>query len=587
MTVITRRAEQVTLATPLTLSCGQVLANRLMKSALSEGLAEADGGPGDRIERLYQRWGQGGFGLVVTGNVMVDQHHLGEPGNVIVEDSRHLDALQRWAKTVQDGDTRIWMQINHPGRQANPLATRTRPVAPSPVGIAMPGTPQPRELADSEIRDIIARFAATARVAEEAGFDGVQVHAAHGYLVSQFLSPLANRRTDHWGGDDESRSRFLIEILRAVRESVRPGFAIGVKLNSADFQRGGFTEDQSREVIRRLSVERVDLIEISGGNYESPAALVGADEGIGGEPADSTARREAYFLRFAAEARALAADTPIAVTGGFRTRAAMASALAEGSCDVVGLGRPAVLVPDVAHQLTSEAIETVTSRPPQAGQSAPRTALGKSLRGLLDLQWHTDQLHRMGAGRDPDLHRAVAVTLLSALRRNGLGALISPRGLGAAAERKRDRKFRREIVIGRYVFNPMVRSLDRLGLRSDYTALLATTGRRSGLRREVPVSARFDDTGAWLVSQHGARSGWAHNIASDPRVQIKRGSRWLDGTAALRSDDDPASRAASFVSARWLRPLVVAGFQALQTDPISVRITFDAPDGDSPSPEHA
>jgi deazaflavin-dependent oxidoreductase (nitroreductase family) len=572
--VSTPRIEPVTLTTPITLPCGQTLANRLMKAALSEGLADTGGSPGDRIERLYRRWGNGGFGLVVTGNVMVDQRHLGEPGNVVVEDSRHLDALQRWAKTVQNGDTKLWMQINHPGRQANPLVTRTRPVAPSAVGLAGLGSAQPRELLDSEIRDIIARFAATARVAEEAGFDGVQVHAAHGYLVSQFLSPMTNQRTDLWGGDDERRSRFLIEILRAIREGVSPGFAVAVKLNSADFQRGGFSEDQSREVIRRLSAERVDLIEISGGNYESPAMVMGRADGDGNSPAESTARREAYFLSFAAESRALAPDTPIAVTGGFRTRTAMVAALEEGSCDVVGLGRPAVLVPDVARQLTSATIQAVASRPTERRKSAPRNALAKSLRGLLDLQWHTDQLHRMGDGLDADPQRTAAATLLSTLRRNGVGALISPRGFDADADRKRDQKFRREIFIGRYVANPVVRSLDRVGIRSQYSTLLATTGRRSGLRREVPVSASFDDTGAWLISQHGARSGWAHNIAADPRVEIKRGSRWLTGTAALRTDDEPAARAASF-AAGWLRPFVVASFRALQTDPISVRITFD------------
>jgi deazaflavin-dependent oxidoreductase (nitroreductase family) len=582
--VSTPRTEPVTLTTPLTLPCGQTLANRLMKAALSEGLADAGGGPGDRIERLYHRWGNGGFGLVVTGNVMVDQRHLGEPGNVVVEDRRHLGALQRWVKTVQNGDTKLWMQINHPGRQANPLATRNRPVAPSSVGLAVPGSAQPRELLDSEIRDIIARFAATARVAEEAGFDGVQVHAAHGYLVSQFLSPMTNQRTDHWGGDDERRSRFLIEILRAIRENVSPGFAVGLKLNSADFLRGGFSEDQSREVIWRLSSESVDLIEISGGNYESPAMVMGRADGDGNSPAERTARREAYFLSFAAEARALAPETPIAVTGGFRTRSAMAAALAEGSCDVVGLGRPAALVPDVAHQLTSAAIQTVAARSAEGRQSAPRTALAKSLRGLLDLQWHSDQLQRMGDGLDPDLHRPAAAALLAAVRRNGLGALTSSRGFKAGSERTRDRKFRREIVIGRYFANPVVRWLDRVGLRSDFTTLLATTGRRSGLRREVPVAAHFDATGAWLISQHGARSGWAHNIAADPRVQIKRGSRWLTGTAELRTDDVPAARAASFAAAAWQRPLVMAVFRALQTDPISVRITFDSPDAESPSP---
>src|SRR5699024_3742714 len=263
---------------------------------------------------------------------MVDGRHLGEPGNVVVSDDRHLPELTRWATATRDGGARVWMQLNHPGRQANPLAGSAQPVAPSPVAMAIPGVPAPRGLTGEEIREIVARFATAAAVAEAAGFDGVQIHGAHGYLVSQFLSPLSNRRTDEWGGAVEDRARFLLEIVRAVRAAVRPDFGVGIKLNSADFQRGGFTEDGSRAVVAMIAAEQLDAIEISGGSYESPAMM--------GRPSvsASTRAREAYFLDYAETVRELAAGIPLAVTGGFRTRAGMAGAVESGACDIVGLG---------------------------------------------------------------------------------------------------------------------------------------------------------------------------------------------------------------------------------------------------------
>nr|HRD10771.1 NADH:flavin oxidoreductase [Mycobacterium sp.] len=256
---------------PLTLPCGLVLPNRIMKASMSEALAESGHAPGARLEQLYRTWSHGGYGLLISGNVMVDGAQLGEPGNVVIEDERDLDALTRWAKSAHDGGVPIWAQLNHPGRQSNPLAIGHTPVAPSAVPLNLPGSTTPRELTAAEIEDIIDRFATAAAVCETAGFDGIQIHAAHGYLVTQFLSPLSNLRTDEWGGDPVRRMRFLLEIVRRIRARVSPGFAVGVKLNSADFQRGGFSEEESRDVVAALAGEGIDLLEISGGNYESPA----------------------------------------------------------------------------------------------------------------------------------------------------------------------------------------------------------------------------------------------------------------------------------------------------------------------------
>lgn len=403
---------------PLHLPCGQILDNRIMKAALSEGL----GGPGHRpsgqLETLYRRWGSGGFGLLVTGNVMVDRRQLGEPGNVAVEDYRDLEGLRRWAAVAQSEGSKIWMQINHPGRQANPLAGRSRPVAPSPVAMKIHGASAPRELSGVQIEEIISRFAKTAVVAEAAGFDGVQIHAAHGYLIAQFLSPLSNVRTDEWGGDPQRRSRFLLAVIQAVRAKVAPEFAVGIKLNSADFQRGGFTEEESLAVLAQLAEAKIDVIEISGGSYEAPAMM-------GQTRAQSSLEREAYFLDYAKSARAVAGNIPLAVTGGFRSLAAMSEAVESGACDVVGLGRPTATAPDAASALLSarrEKLDVVQVRMGWRPVLGKMSAL-KSLDGFVDLQWHTDQLHRLGSGKQPDLSRPWWKTVGSMLNRNGWHAV--------------------------------------------------------------------------------------------------------------------------------------------------------------------
>lgn len=412
-----------TLHDPLTLPCGQVLPNRLMKAALSEGLGDKSHAPDGRLEQLYTTWSEGGFGLIITGNVMVDRTQLGEPGNIVIEDERHLDALSRWAKTTKDAGVPIWVQLNHPGRQSNPLALGHTPVAPSPIPLNFPGAATPRALTATEIEDIIDRFAAAAAVCETAGFDGVQIHAAHGYLVAQFLSPLSNHRDDEWGGDPQRRRRFAIEVVRRIRARVSPGFAVGIKLNSADFQRGGFTEDESRDLLAALSTEGIDLFEISGGSYEQPAMM--------GTAAASTRAREAYFLEYARTARGLIGDVPLAVTGGFRSHTAMNDAVSSGECDIVGLGRPTATTPNAADNILTARLAKLPSHQKRFGMRRVLDKLVdlKALDGFLDLSWHTDQLHRMGAGKKPDLERGRIATTVSMVRRNGRASFGRKRGL--------------------------------------------------------------------------------------------------------------------------------------------------------------
>ncbi|MEU8898109.1 nitroreductase family deazaflavin-dependent oxidoreductase [Nocardia sp. NPDC048505] len=559
-----------TLHDPLPLACGQALPNRIMKSALSEGLGNQDLAPDERLERLFRRWGAGGFGLVVTGNVMVDSRHLGEPGNVAVEDERHLGALTRWAKAGKDGGTPVWVQLNHPGRQANPIVTRHRPVGPSAIALTIPGLPTPRALTEDEILDIIRRFGTAARVVEAAGFDGVQIHGAHGYLVSQFLSPIANQRTDAWGGDPERRARFVLEVVRSIRAQVSPGFALGIKLNSADFQRGGFTEEESQGVVARLAAEAVDLIEISGGSYESPAMM-----GRPRQVAASTKAREAYFLDYAETVRRVAGSTPIAVTGGFRSAAAMTEAVGSGVCDIVGLGRPAAVFPTAAGDLLEGRTEVLRSPFITLGLPPRLAANGniKAFDGALDLQWHTDQLHLIGSGADPDPGRSSWRTAAHMIRHHGVDAFRAKRSAAPATD-KLARKFRRERALGRYVMNPAVRLLDRVGVRTTLATELETIGRKSGQPRRVPVSVLFDDDGAWIICMHGTRSGWGLNLTANPNVTVRQGDRWRPGIAEFRPEDDVVARATTFAPHPALAPLTRSMFATLQTAPVTVRVTF-------------
>ena len=408
--------DRTALAQPFELPNGFVVPNRLAKAALSEGLADRDGSPGRRIQTLYRRWAGSGVGLTITGNVMIDRRHgLGEPGNVAVEDDRHLDDLVRWAEITKSGGSRAWVQINHPGRQT-PRTLTPHPVAPSPI--ALPGSAKlfakPRELTGAEIEDLIRRYATTARIVTQAGFDGVQIHGAHGYLVSQFLSPLANQRNDAWGGTPEKRRRFVLEVFRAIRAEVGADVPVAIKLNSADFQKGGFGEDESLAVVHALADEGLDLLEVSGGTHTS-AAMLGVDPSL----KESTRRREAYFLAYAERVRAERPELPLMLTGGFRTVDGMVDTLESGAIDLIGLGRPLTLQPDFpAELLAGTADESVVN---------PRRSGIKLLDNLTELTYYTVQMWRMAAGKEPAPDRHAALNVAQYLLNNGLESLRSPR----------------------------------------------------------------------------------------------------------------------------------------------------------------
>ena len=390
-----------------------------MKSAMSEVLGTPEHAPSAGLARLYQTWAQGGLGVSITGNVMIDRRALGEPANVVVEDERHLDALTQWAAAGTSAGGHLWMQINHPGKQSPRFLSR-EPVAPSavPLGHGLENAfATPRELTHDEIEALILRYATTAGVAKKAGFTGVQIHGAHGYLVSQFLSPHHNRRTDQWGGTLENRSAFLMRVYGAMRRAVGDAFPVSIKINSADFQRGGFTEEESLEVICALAEAGIDLVEISGGTYEAPA-MTGARQ-----ERESTRQREAYFLSFA-EALRKRVDVPLAVTGGFRTSEGMVEAVHSGAVDMVGLARALALEPDLPRRvLSDEPFVSCVRRLSTGIKAVDKLA-------MLDVTFYENQLARMAAGHPPKptMHPLSSVALT--IGRQGMQAFKQRRAKG-------------------------------------------------------------------------------------------------------------------------------------------------------------
>ncbi len=340
----------------ISLPCGAVLSNRFAKAAMTEGLAGRLGVPGEELCRLYEIWSDGGAGMLLSGNIMVDRHHLERPGNVVIDrlpDLEMRQALKRWASSATRKGNHFWAQISHAGRQTQKMVN-AKPKAPSAVKLALPGGQfgEPVELNCGEIEDIISRFGICAAAVKEAGFTGVQVHAAHGYLLSQFLSPRSNRRTDEFGGALANRARPLLAIIEEIRSTVGPDYPISVKLNSADFQKGGFAFEDSLQVAKWLEAASVDLIEISGGTYEQPKLLGidGMEEEENQNIPASTLMREAYFVDFAMAMRK-ELKIPLMVTGGFRQSIAMKQAIESGGADVIGLGRPMCVMTDAPNQL--------------------------------------------------------------------------------------------------------------------------------------------------------------------------------------------------------------------------------------------
>ncbi len=325
-----RTGDAEVLATPLLLPCGVVLKNRLVKAAMSDSLGDGAGRQTEQQIELYRRWTSGGAAVSIIGEVQVDHRAPEKPGNLVLGPRADDELLRRLADAGSTDGAHIWPQLGHAGALAHrPISRLAGPSALDIDGL------QCDELALSEVEALPTAYARAAAHARAVGFGGVEIHAGHGFLLSQFLSPLFNHRSDRYGGSIDGRSRLLLDIVSEVRTTIGPDAAIAVKINSSDQLDGGLTEDDALAAIGLLDREAVDLIDISGGTY-FPGAPSSSDRRTSGP----------YFLDFARRARAVT-DTPLMVTGGFKTRAEAADAVRSGAVDIVGLARTMVLEPEL------------------------------------------------------------------------------------------------------------------------------------------------------------------------------------------------------------------------------------------------
>lgn len=372
----------------LQLPNGQVIANRIAKAAMEENMADLHQAPSRALKQLYKTWADGEPGLLLTGNVMIDRRAMTGPGGVALENEQHLASFREWADVARAKGVHFWVQLSHPGRQTMANLGQ-QALAPSAIALDVGSFSKmfakPRAMTEDDIQDVIKRFATSARLAEQAGFTGVQIHGAHGYLLSQFLSPLSNHRTDRWGGSLENRARLLLEVIRAVRANVSPSFCVSVKLNSADFQRGGFDETDARAVVEMLNTLPIDLLELSGGSYEAPAMQGEARDG-------RTLAREAYFLDFATQ-MARIATMPLMVTGGIRRLPVVQQVLDSGIA-MAGIATALTLEP----QLIKQWREGRDLNP----QLRPMEWKRKPLAALATLAVVRDQMRRLSRGRLPN-----------------------------------------------------------------------------------------------------------------------------------------------------------------------------------------
>lgn len=400
-----------TISTPFTLANGLTCKNRFFKSAMSEQLGTREHNPSDGLINVYSTWAAGGCGLLVSGNIMVDREHLGEPKNVVLDAASNLEQFEQWTAAGTANNTQFWAQLNHPGKQI-PSFLNSQPIAPSAISLGRgleKAFNTPRAMTAAEIKQTIEKFAVAAELAQKTGFTGVQIHGAHGYLVSQFLSPRHNQRDDEWGGNLENRMRFVLAVYHAIREKVGAEFPVSIKLNSADFMQGGFTEDDSLQVVQALAKAGIDLVEISGGTYESP-------EMAKDSPKASTRQREAFFLDYAEKVRKHV-DTSLVVTGGFRSTEGMNAALATGAMDFVGIARPMAVqadFPQRAMDNTDHALEL--------------PVLSTGIKGIdkiaaHNIYWYENQLWRMAKNQQPAPNMSAWKSFAMTMFNNGQYAL--------------------------------------------------------------------------------------------------------------------------------------------------------------------
>jgi FMN oxidoreductase CC3083 (imported) len=402
------------LFTPITLPNGTTIKNRFFKSAMSEGMGTRDFQPKKNITTLYKRWAEGGTGLIITGNIMVDPKGTAEPGNIVFDKNSNMEILKNWAKQGQQHGAKVMVQLNHPGKQA-PKTIAKETVAPSavPLGNGLNKLfSTPRALTTSEVEELVQKFVTSAKVAKEAGFSGVQIHAAHGYLISQFLSPHDNRRTDKYGGSLENRMRFLKEIYLGMREELGKDFTIGIKINSTDFKEDGLTEEDSLETIVELANLGLDFVEISGGTYERPAMM----------GATSKSTNQVFFAEYSKKLKQKI-EIPVVVTGGIRSINAMNTLLNDNTTDFIGIARPLTIDPNIPNKIKQGTYTIVETTRVSTGVKK----LDKIFGSLLGIVYYQVLMQNIAKGKEPKATKNAWPSLIQAVYNQGLAVLFPQR----------------------------------------------------------------------------------------------------------------------------------------------------------------
>ena len=402
------------LFTPITLPNGTTIKNRFFKSAMSEGMGTRDFQPKKNIATLYKRWAEGGTGLIITGNIMVDPKGTAEPGNIVFDKNSNMEILKNWAKQGQQHGAKVMVQLNHPGKQA-PKTIAKETVAPSavPLGNGLNKLfSTPRALTTSEVEELVQKFVTSAKVAKEAGFSGVQIHAAHGYLISQFLSPHDNRRTDKYGGSLENRMRFLKEIYLGMREELGKDFTIGIKINSTDFKEDGLTEEDSLKTIIELANLGLDFVEISGGTYERPAMM----------GATSKSTNQVFFAEYSKKLKQKI-EIPVIVTGGIRSINAMNTLLNDNTTDFIGIARPLTIDPNIPNKIKQGTYTIVETTRVSTGVKK----LDKIFGSLLGIVYYQVLMQNIAKGKEPKATKNAWPSLIQAVYNQGLAVLFPQR----------------------------------------------------------------------------------------------------------------------------------------------------------------
>ena len=402
------------LFTPITLPNGTTIKNRFFKSAMSEGMGTKNFQPKKNIATLYKRWAEGGTGLIITGNIMVDPKGTAEPGNIVFDKNSNMEILKNWAKQGQQHGAKVMVQLNHPGKQA-PKTVSKQTVAPSavPLGNGLNKLfSTPRALATNEVEELIQKFVTSAKVAKEAGFSGVQIHAAHGYLISQFLSPHDNRRTDKYGGSLENRMRFLKEIYLGMREELGKDFNIGIKINSTDFKEDGLTEEDSLKTIIELADLGLDFVEISGGTYERPAMM----------GATSKSTNQVFFAEYSKKLKQKI-EIPVVVTGGIRSINAMNTLLNNNTTDFIGIARPLTIDPNIPNKIKQGTYTIVETTRVSTGVKK----LDKIFGSLLGIVYYQVLMQNISKGKEPKATKNAWPSLIQAVYNQGLAMLFPQR----------------------------------------------------------------------------------------------------------------------------------------------------------------